>query len=73
VFDPIAMPTGVTSMIVAGINDAGVIVGSFVGDDGIEQGFIGSPAAIPEPGTLALVLPFLLAFVGARSRSRYAR
>lgn len=47
------------------INNAGVIVGAHADADGVIHGFIATP--VPEPGTLAMVLP-VLGFALARFR-----
>jgi probable HAF family extracellular repeat protein len=53
-----------------GINDAGQIVGRFSDATFVDHGFLATPAAVPEAGTLVLVTSGLLALGAARVRSR---
>jgi uncharacterized membrane protein len=57
---------GAISTQAFGINDAGQIVGSFVDSFGT-HGFLATPAAVPEPGSLALLAIGAVGLLGHRA------
>ena len=56
--DPNAALSGLSITQITGINDSGAIAGFYVDSlTGMQRGFIATPAtAVPEPGTIGLVL-----------------
>jgi hypothetical protein len=64
--DPNAALSGVSITQITGINDSGEIAGFYVNaTTGLQRGFIATPAtAVPEPGTIGLMLCASLQMVG---------
>ena len=60
-------PNSVLGTMPSGINQPGVIVGSYLDANAHAFGFIATPAAVPEPSTLALAVLGALTLLAARS------
>ena len=52
---------GSTETVIYGLNNAGLAVGSYQNDDGIDRSFVVNLSAVPEPSTTALMAFALLA------------
>ncbi len=73
VFAPLDAP-GAIATTASGINDAGQIVGEFIDATGtLTHGFLATPAAVPEPGTLGLVTLGLVTLAVRMRASRRRR
>ena len=55
VYTQLDIPGGAILITADGINDSGVVVGSYAGPSG-GSNFIATPAAVPEPSSLVLAL-----------------
>jgi hypothetical protein len=66
-------PNSFLGTMPSGINGSGVIVGSFLDANAHAFGFIATPAAVPEPSTLALALVGALTLLAARSGTAMRR
>ncbi len=60
-----------SSTLIYGLNNAGLAVGSYQNDDGIDHGFVVNLSAVPEPSTTGLMALALLA-AGVRLARRRA-
>ena len=69
-FSPIDRYLGMSTILSQGLNDSGVVVGSWTDPAGFSHGFISSP--IPESGTATLLLAGLV-MLSAGAAHRQAR
>jgi hypothetical protein len=66
-------PNAVLATSPSAINESGVIVGNYLDGNAHAHGFVATPAAVPEPGTLTLAVLGALTLLTARLGSAFRR